>query len=128
MNTYTVYEVSTGNIISSGSSSDNFEVIESKLPQGQAILRNETPINEYYKVQDGQLVANPLSVEERNIKTANENRIKRNLLLKDSDWTQIPDCTVDQTAWATYRQALRDITDNPYWPNLYDEHWPTQPE
>ena len=36
-------------------------------------------------------------------------RGQRNQLLKDSDWTQIPDCTADKTAWANYRQQLRDL-------------------
>ena len=36
-------------------------------------------------------------------------RHQRNQLLKDCDWTQIADCTADKTAWATYRQALRDL-------------------
>lgn len=26
-----------------------------------------------------------------------------------TDWTQVTDSTVDKTAWATYRQALRDL-------------------
>ena len=37
-------------------------------------------------------------------------RSARNNLLKASDWTQIPDCTVDKTIWAKYRQELRDVT------------------
>jgi hypothetical protein len=37
-------------------------------------------------------------------------RTQRNQLLKDSDWTQVADAPVDKTAWATYRQELRDIT------------------
>ena len=37
-------------------------------------------------------------------------RTSRNDKLKECDWTQITDATVDKTAWATYRQALRDIT------------------
>jgi|688.fasta_scaffold74048_3 hypothetical protein len=40
----------------------------------------------------------------------NEVRTQRNQLLKDSDWTQVADAPVDKEAWATYRQALRDIT------------------
>jgi hypothetical protein len=36
-------------------------------------------------------------------------RIERNRLLADSDWTQTADAPVDQQAWATYRQALRDF-------------------
>jgi len=40
-------------------------------------------------------------------------RIHRNWLLKDSDWTQFNDSplsTSKKAEWATYRQALRDIT------------------
>jgi hypothetical protein len=37
-------------------------------------------------------------------------RAERNKLLVDSDWTQLPDAPVDAAAWATYRQALRDVT------------------
>lgn len=29
--------------------------------------------------------------------------------LKATDWTQVADAPVDQAAWATYRQALRDL-------------------
>jgi hypothetical protein len=39
-------------------------------------------------------------------------RQRRNSLLKDSDWTQLADValTTDQkTAWAQYRQQLRDL-------------------
>jgi hypothetical protein len=36
-------------------------------------------------------------------------RAKRNQLLTDSDWTQLSDSPVDKTAWATYRQQLRDL-------------------
>jgi hypothetical protein len=41
---------------------------------------------------------------------ANEVRAKRNMLLTQSDWTQLADAPVDKAAWATYRQELRDIT------------------
>lgn len=33
----------------------------------------------------------------------------RNRLLAGSDWTQLPDAQCNKTAWATYRQALRDF-------------------
>lgn len=39
-------------------------------------------------------------------KSARDDRTKR---LSDCDWTQIADSTADKAAWATYRQALRDI-------------------
>jgi hypothetical protein len=36
-------------------------------------------------------------------------RAARNQLLADSDWTQLPDAQCDKTAWATYRQTLREF-------------------
>jgi hypothetical protein len=37
-------------------------------------------------------------------------RSDRNSRLAVCDWTQLPDASADAAAWATYRQALRDIT------------------
>jgi len=36
-------------------------------------------------------------------------RIWRNAELAFCDWTQVADSTADKAAWATYRQALRDL-------------------
>jgi len=36
-------------------------------------------------------------------------RHQRNQLLLACDWTQVADSTADKAAWATYRQALRDL-------------------
>ncbi len=33
----------------------------------------------------------------------------RNAELTSCDWTQVADSTADKAAWATYRQALRDL-------------------
>lgn len=50
-------------------------------------------------------------------------RAQRNTKLAESDWTQMLDAPVDQAAWAIYRQALRDMTndlDDPFaavWPD-----------
>ena len=33
----------------------------------------------------------------------------RNMELARTDWTQVADAPVDKVAWATYRQALRDL-------------------
>jgi hypothetical protein len=53
-------------------------------------------------------------------------RQQRGDKLKDSDWTQVADAPVDQAAWATYRQALRDVTGQEGFP--WTITWPTQPE
>jgi hypothetical protein len=52
-------------------------------------------------------------------------RAERNQLLTASDWTQISDSTADKAAWATYRQALRDITTQAGFPLTVE--WPVQP-
>lgn len=36
-------------------------------------------------------------------------RIWRDRELVQSDWTQLSDAPCDQTTWANYRQALRDL-------------------
>lgn len=54
-------------------------------------------------------------------------RKTRNLKLVMSDWTQLPDVPVSvKTAWAAYRQALRDIPAQAGFPR--EVQWPTQPE
>jgi hypothetical protein len=52
-------------------------------------------------------------------------RSLRNQFLNNSDWTQVADAPVDKAVWATYRQALRDISTQAEFPN--NVTWPTQP-
>ena len=62
--------------------------------------------------------------------TAEGHRTTRNKLLADSDWTQMNDSPLtneDKTAWATYRQELRDMSDLASWPNIADDDWPVAP-
>lgn len=54
---------------------------------------------------------------------------KRNLLLLQSDWTQLPNnplTSEKQQSWATYRQLLRDIPQQSGYP--LNVVWPQQPE
>lgn len=53
-------------------------------------------------------------------------RAQRAEKLKACDWTQVADAPVDQAAWATYRQALRDITAQPGFPTTVE--WPHDPD
>lgn len=52
-------------------------------------------------------------------------RDSRNTKLSESDWTQVADAPVDKAAWATYRQALRDVTAQSSFPWTID--WPVAP-
>jgi hypothetical protein len=57
---------------------------------------------------------------------ASQIRQERNTLLSECDWTQVSDAPVNQVAWQTYRQALRDVTSQEGFP--YSVTWPTKPE
>jgi hypothetical protein len=52
-------------------------------------------------------------------------RAERNNKLTLCDWTQAIDAPIDQAAWATYRQALRDIPSQAGFPS--EVTWPTEP-
>jgi hypothetical protein len=52
-------------------------------------------------------------------------RASRNQRLAACDWTQLPDAPVDHIKWATYRQALRDVSSQPGFP--WNVEWPSQP-
>jgi hypothetical protein len=56
---------------------------------------------------------------------ADEARALRDSLLAATDWTQVSDATVDQAAWATYRQALRDVPEQAGFPD--NVTWPVKP-
>lgn len=68
------------------------------------------------------------TIKEYPYETVNKERRAEELYL--SDWTQVADCPLSaskKTEWATYRQALRDITSHSNWPNLEEADWPIQP-
>ena len=52
-------------------------------------------------------------------------RQSRSDKLSECDWTQVADAPVDKEVWATYRQALRDITTQDGFP--WSVTWPTAP-
>ena len=52
-------------------------------------------------------------------------RLRRRSLLRDTDWTQVPDAPVDAASWATYRQQLRDLPANTTDPRNVE--WPVPP-
>jgi hypothetical protein len=64
-------------------------------------------------------------VQQRDAGQAAQVRSERNALLAASDWTQVADAPVNKAAWATYRQALRDVTAQAGFPWTID--WPVAP-
>ena len=68
-----------------------------------------------------------ISQDEINANTAKQAasvRAERNSKLSETDWTQVYDAPVDKNAWADYRQALRDIPNQPGFPWNID--WPVK--
>lgn len=65
---------------------------------------------------DSSLQSAKIEHERKQNEAAQSIRSQRNKMLIESDWTQVADAPVDQAAWATYRQALRDITEQDGFP------------
>ena len=61
----------------------------------------------------------------QNTAQAKSVRQQRSTKLAECDWTQVADAPVDKAAWATYRQALRDITTQAGFP--WTMTWPESP-
>ena len=62
----------------------------------------------------------------KDVEQAKSVRASRDEKLKDCDWTQVADAPVDKAVWATYRQALRDVTTQTGFP--WTITWPDEPQ
>lgn len=69
---------------------------------------------------------NPMFPDATNDEKWEQIRLWRSIELLNTDWTQLTDAPCDQTAWATYRQALRDLPAQNDDPTLIT--FPTRPE
>ena len=58
-------------------------------------------------------------------KQAESVREERNKRLAETDWTQLTDAPVNSAAWGTYRQNLRNITEQSGFP--WEVTWPNKP-
>ena len=69
----------------------------------------------------------PEDIAAHNESQASNVRAQRNQLLLACDWTQLPDAktTVNAEAWASYRQQLRNIPEQPGFP--WNVEWPVRP-
>ena len=95
--------------------------VEAQLQTGEGFIQgNARPGID--RVENGKVVVCeiPDFVLDRDAKSM------RNRLLVLSDWTQLPDVPLTtKEAWAVYRQALRDVTEQPGYPA--DVDWPVAP-
>jgi len=65
-------------------------------------------------------------ITQRTTDKAAQVRAERDALLAATDYTQLADAPVDATAWATYREALRNLPTRSGFP--WTMTWPTKPE
>jgi len=152
MNTYAIYEISTGEIVCLYRGADPSLQIQDgqNYVQCDPDTRQETHwvnnggLTEYsdnekalkakewfvgeswsnstmsWQVDDSDLLRSEI---------AKEVRAKRNVLLAQSDYTQMPDVVLsNQDEWDSYRQALRDLpANNASALSTDDIVWPTPP-
>lgn len=131
---YTIYLTTTGQILRVVQTTD----IELQLHGDEAYLAGAINDAENY-IENGAAVAMPVKpnqhsefdfatktwIDQRTPTTQwREVRQKRNGLLLASDYTQLTDVMANKAAWATYRQALRDITAQQ---DPFSITWPTAP-
>lgn len=136
---FTIYKIQTGEIVTSGICLDS-DFKNQIVPENCLIINiGSDPVNQY--IQNNIAVNKPIKLNEYfvfNYDTkqwvdprTNQTewvvvRNKRERLLLASDWTQLPDVEItNKSAWATYRQALRNITTQS---DPFNITWPTPPE
>jgi len=126
-----------GDIVFEGPQASGGTVYQYSMRQGVEQIEGKW----YTKYVLGPVFTDTAATEDQPAKTAAENetayrvikdaeqaanvRRTRTQMLKDCDWTQIADSTADKAAWATYRQALRDITAASGFP--WTMTWPNDP-
>jgi len=122
MNTFTIYDLATGQI--EYSTTTVAAINEVGLQEGQGIIEGNYQANEHIVV-DGEALA-------RTDNILDILRLKRDALLTESDWTQVNDSPLSDTKkaeWATYRQELRDLpSSHQSTTNFDDVVFPTQPD
>jgi len=102
MTDFTTYKTATGEITSCGST--NVALNDIATLTGESVIEGIYEA-EKYKIIDGSAV-------EQTIDWKKSLRTQRNVLLAESDWTQMSDSPLTdskKTEWATYRQTLRDL-------------------
>ena len=117
---YTIYKIDTGEILRIVICNDPDE----QIVNGEAYIEGEFSDIDYI-VSNEQAVVKPIAIFDVDA-GAMQIRIKRNKLLSACDWTQVIDVpAATSQKWATYRQALRDITGQQTFP--VNVVWPIAP-
>jgi hypothetical protein len=110
---------------------DVYAVTHQPMPDATATQKVE--LNESPTLVDGSWEMQWNVIDKTSEEIAADNAIKsesvrsiRDERLAATDWTALTDVTM-AAEMATYRQALRDITDHANFPNLQNTDWPETP-
>ena len=133
---YIVYDILTGRVFADF----GYEPSSSQIPDNHGVLTiEETDFNNFPYVRNGELLYAPAKPTQHHefdysvgewICTHSDGvwddvRFERDKRLSLSDWTQLPDVPITtRQKWVEYRQALRDITEQP---DPFNIDWPEQP-
>ena len=120
MNEYTIYNPDNGCIVKALRCPP--ELLEVNLAGNDKYVEGFYDPSAY-RIEDGKAVSTV--TEDNEIERSNLTR--RHSELKATDWTQLADVALtdsQKTKYATYRQALRDITTHSNWPDLNNSDWP----
>jgi len=112
------------------------EEIPEELEEGVYVVDEEDADVSDFVLEDGAI--RPMTEDELAARltamqatgAAIDNRNRRDFLMTESDWVVTKALEADvavPSAWRTYRQALRDITDHANWPLLEEADWPVAP-
>jgi hypothetical protein len=126
MKEFIIYN-SDGKILSSGICTD--VSYSAKAGEGEFIMEGAAD-PDTQKIQDGAVVDIPIDNATVTAELTIQTRQERNNYLSWCDWTQGADSPLDDSKkaeWATFRQALRDLSTHSNWPDLQEDDWPTEP-
>lgn len=122
MNTFTIYNLESGEILYSTTTDTPIDVMG--IQDGEGIITGNYQSNEHI-ILDGKAVIRTDNVLE--ILRAN-----RDSLLAESDWTQMNDSPLSdpkKLEWITYRQSLRDLpANNKNVTSIHDVTFPNKPK
>lgn len=121
MNLFTIYKISTGEILYNTSTVAEIEQL--------GLQEDEGAIYGHYQSNEHKIINEVAVLRTDNV--LEMLRIKRDRLLSESDWTQTLDTPLTDSKkaeWVTYRQSLRDLpSSNLSATNIDNVLFPTEP-